>query len=237
MHLAARFCAKEAVAKALGLSAWSYREVEVVSGDGPPERAPERPRGGAGGGAGRGGRGVAHAHRGARRRGGAPAVSPLPDWLDPLFEASEMRAVDEWAIDRAGTPSLDLMERAGAGLARVDRGRRGRGARLRGGGQGQQRRRRPGGRAAAAGGRPRGARAGDRVRRTSCAATRPRTSSGFPAIHRRPGIRPAWRARARWWTRCSAPASRASRASPWRARSPRSTHSPRRWWPATCPRG
>ena len=36
MHLAARFCAKEAVAKALGLSAWSYREVEVVSGDGPP---------------------------------------------------------------------------------------------------------------------------------------------------------------------------------------------------------
>jgi holo-[acyl-carrier protein] synthase len=36
MHLAARFCAKEAVAKALGLRAWSYRDVEVVSGDGPP---------------------------------------------------------------------------------------------------------------------------------------------------------------------------------------------------------
>jgi holo-[acyl-carrier protein] synthase len=36
-HLAARFCAKEAVAKALGLDAWSFRDVEVVGGDGPPE--------------------------------------------------------------------------------------------------------------------------------------------------------------------------------------------------------
>lgn len=35
-HLAARFCAKEAVAKALGLSGWSFREVEVVAGDGAP---------------------------------------------------------------------------------------------------------------------------------------------------------------------------------------------------------
>jgi holo-[acyl-carrier protein] synthase len=35
-HLAARFCAKEAVAKALGLEAWSFRDVEVVGGDGPP---------------------------------------------------------------------------------------------------------------------------------------------------------------------------------------------------------
>ncbi len=33
-HLAARFCAKEAVAKALGLTAWSFRDVEVVSGEG-----------------------------------------------------------------------------------------------------------------------------------------------------------------------------------------------------------
>ncbi len=30
-HLAARFCAKEAVAKALGLTSWSHRDVEVVS--------------------------------------------------------------------------------------------------------------------------------------------------------------------------------------------------------------
>jgi holo-[acyl-carrier protein] synthase len=35
-HLAARFCAKEAVAKALGMTAWSFRDVEVVSGDGAP---------------------------------------------------------------------------------------------------------------------------------------------------------------------------------------------------------
>jgi holo-[acyl-carrier protein] synthase len=35
-HLAARFCAKEAVAKALELRAWSPREVEVVAGEGAP---------------------------------------------------------------------------------------------------------------------------------------------------------------------------------------------------------
>jgi holo-[acyl-carrier protein] synthase len=37
MHLAARFCAKEAVAKALELREWSWRDVEVVGGgDEPP---------------------------------------------------------------------------------------------------------------------------------------------------------------------------------------------------------
>jgi holo-[acyl-carrier protein] synthase len=36
-HLAARFCAKEAVAKALGLEAWSFLDVEVLGRDGPPE--------------------------------------------------------------------------------------------------------------------------------------------------------------------------------------------------------
>jgi holo-[acyl-carrier protein] synthase len=35
-HLAARFCAKEAVAKALGLEAWSFRDVEVLGGEGRP---------------------------------------------------------------------------------------------------------------------------------------------------------------------------------------------------------
>ncbi len=30
-HLAARFCAKEAVAKALDLPGWSFRDVEVIS--------------------------------------------------------------------------------------------------------------------------------------------------------------------------------------------------------------
>jgi NAD(P)H-hydrate epimerase len=43
----------------------------------------------------------------------------LPDWLDPLYEAAEMRAADAFAIEEAGVPSIDLMERAGAGLARV----------------------------------------------------------------------------------------------------------------------
>jgi holo-[acyl-carrier protein] synthase len=37
MHLAARFCAKEAVAKALALREWSWRDVEVLGGgDEPP---------------------------------------------------------------------------------------------------------------------------------------------------------------------------------------------------------
>jgi holo-[acyl-carrier protein] synthase len=35
-HLAARFCAKEAVAKALGLTGWAFRDVEVVATDGAP---------------------------------------------------------------------------------------------------------------------------------------------------------------------------------------------------------
>src|SRR3954465_13064672 len=34
LHLAARFCAKEAVAKALRVQAWSPRDVEVVVGAG-----------------------------------------------------------------------------------------------------------------------------------------------------------------------------------------------------------
>src|SRR3954464_2530610 len=42
----------------------------------------------------------------------------LPDWLDPLFEAAEMRAVDAWAIEERGVPPLDLVGRAGGGVAR-----------------------------------------------------------------------------------------------------------------------
>ena len=38
-HLAARFCAKEAVAKALGLEAWSWRDIEVVATPAAPEVA------------------------------------------------------------------------------------------------------------------------------------------------------------------------------------------------------
>jgi holo-[acyl-carrier protein] synthase len=36
-HLAARFCAKEAVAKALALEAWAFRDVEVVATATAPE--------------------------------------------------------------------------------------------------------------------------------------------------------------------------------------------------------
>ena len=36
-HLAGRFCAKESVAKALGLPAWNFRDVEVIDTGGPPE--------------------------------------------------------------------------------------------------------------------------------------------------------------------------------------------------------
>ncbi len=55
----------------------------------------------------------------ARTRGSVPSGGPAAGWLDPLYDAEEMRAVDAWAIDDQGVPSLDLMERAGIGLARV----------------------------------------------------------------------------------------------------------------------
>jgi NAD(P)H-hydrate epimerase len=46
-------------------------------------------------------------------------VNPLPDWLIPLPDAETMRAVDRWAIEERGVDGLDLMERAGAGVARA----------------------------------------------------------------------------------------------------------------------
>jgi ADP-dependent NAD(P)H-hydrate dehydratase / NAD(P)H-hydrate epimerase len=46
-------------------------------------------------------------------------VTALPDWVEPLYEAAEMRAADAWAIEEQGVPEADLMERAGLGLARV----------------------------------------------------------------------------------------------------------------------
>jgi ADP-dependent NAD(P)H-hydrate dehydratase / NAD(P)H-hydrate epimerase len=45
-------------------------------------------------------------------------VEALPAWLEPLPDAATMRAIDAWAIER-GVPSLDLMERAGTGVARA----------------------------------------------------------------------------------------------------------------------
>jgi NAD(P)H-hydrate epimerase len=41
----------------------------------------------------------------------------LPEWLDPLPDAAQQRALDEWAIRERGLSGLALMERAGAGLA------------------------------------------------------------------------------------------------------------------------
>jgi len=46
-------------------------------------------------------------------------VGVLPDWLLPLPDAETMRSLDRWAIEERGVPGLDLMERAGAGVARA----------------------------------------------------------------------------------------------------------------------
>jgi NAD(P)H-hydrate epimerase len=46
-------------------------------------------------------------------------VDALPAWLTPLPDAESMRAIDRWAIEERGVPSLDLMERAGAGVVRA----------------------------------------------------------------------------------------------------------------------
>jgi hydroxyethylthiazole kinase-like uncharacterized protein yjeF len=44
-------------------------------------------------------------------------VGDLPDWLIPLPDAEAMRGVDRWAIEERGVGGLELMERAGAGVA------------------------------------------------------------------------------------------------------------------------
>ena len=56
-----------------------------------------------------------------RSTAGAVASPALmgTDWLTPLADAELMRATDRWAIEQRGIASLDLMERAGSGLARV----------------------------------------------------------------------------------------------------------------------
>src|ERR1700683_2339029 len=49
-------------------------------------------------------------------------MAELPNWCEPLLDSPRMRAVDRWAIEQRGIPSLDLMERAGQGVARVVEG-------------------------------------------------------------------------------------------------------------------
>jgi ADP-dependent NAD(P)H-hydrate dehydratase / NAD(P)H-hydrate epimerase len=46
-------------------------------------------------------------------------MSALPEWCEPLLDAPRMRAVDRWAIEQRGVPSLELMERAGAGVTQA----------------------------------------------------------------------------------------------------------------------
>lgn len=41
----------------------------------------------------------------------------MEPWLNPCLDAEEMRAVDAWAIERRGVPSLELMEAAGRAVA------------------------------------------------------------------------------------------------------------------------
>lgn len=44
-------------------------------------------------------------------------MTDLPAWLEPLPDAELMRATDAWAVEQRGIPPLELMERAGSGLA------------------------------------------------------------------------------------------------------------------------
>ena len=163
---------------------WSWHDIEVVrrrrAAGGAPGRHGRRARGRAR----RRRRGLADPHARDGRRGRGAQPMSLPRWLDPLLDAEQMRATDEWAIETRGVPSLDLMERAGEGLADVGhaaRARRPRRRRLR---QGQQRRRRARRRAAAAPGRARGRRPARVAGRVARRATRRRCSSGCPGRRR-----------------------------------------------------
>ncbi len=46
-------------------------------------------------------------------------MDPPPDWLTPLPDAETMRSIDRWAISERGVEGIELMERAGGGVARA----------------------------------------------------------------------------------------------------------------------
>jgi hypothetical protein len=140
-HLAARFCAKEAVSKALEMDVLHPRDIEVVGGgDGPPRvtlhgpwpRARRRSRRGPH---------LPDAHEVDRGRGGGAAIDRPGGWLQGLPDPERMRATDRWGHRGAGHPRFGA---DGAGGARPGRTWSPRGSRrddrhrLR---QGQQRRR------------------------------------------------------------------------------------------------
>ena len=240
MHLAARFCAKEAVAKALGpdgagaFARWRWW----------PRRRRRRACGSAGrggrarGGAGGGGRRSRSPH--TARRWPAPWRScgePAARLARPALRGRrDARRRTRWAI-----------ERAGRAVARPDGARR-RGPRA---GHGGARRRRAGPRSwsarattAATGWWPRGCCARTAARSTcspsadptSCTATRRQPRA--PARRTAGGLRPG---RARRGRRGRGRAARhrlrgrAARAGGGRDRGDQRRRT-RRWWPATCPR-
>ncbi|MDX6651581.1 MAG: ADP-dependent NAD(P)H-hydrate dehydratase / NAD(P)H-hydrate epimerase [Solirubrobacterales bacterium] len=51
----------------------------------------------------------------------------MEDWLTPLYDAEGMRAIDAWAIEQRGVPSLELMEAAGEAIAQAIEGLAGEG--------------------------------------------------------------------------------------------------------------
>ena len=131
-----------------------------------------------------------------------------------------MRAIERFAIDEMGVPSLELMERAGSGCGARRRARRARRSGVRGVREGQQRWRRLRRRAGAARGRP--SRAGARHRRRALGVLRRRAREP-----RAPARGAAGAARGSAAGRdlggrgrvCSGPVSKASPGAPSRRRS------------------